>query len=237
MSKAKLNQIVQRAISDAAFRRELGSDPKKALKGFDLTADERAAITSGDSTKLTALGVDQRMSKAFGLGVLGDASKTVASDASRAGGVFIDEGATTSAGARVDAGNAARGPASISEFEYGTAGSAVGDMPLAPELTLREGRAAAAANADMPLAPELTLPKRDFGTGTASTSATEPQAAAGSAPRISEFETGSDIDVGAKAKSPAVGDAGGAQISETDVAGQEISSTDETPWSDTGGPH
>ncbi len=68
MSKQALAQIVQRAISDGAFRRQLASDSATALRGFDLTPDEAAAIRSGDSGRLSALGVDVRMSKAFTLG-------------------------------------------------------------------------------------------------------------------------------------------------------------------------
>jgi len=62
---SKINDVVQRAISDAAFRTQLRSDPAKALRGFNLSAEETRALSSGDSTKLTALGVDQRMSKMF----------------------------------------------------------------------------------------------------------------------------------------------------------------------------
>src|SRR5688572_33289985 len=68
MSKGTLGQVVKRAISDAAFRRQLQADPEGALKGFDLTSDERAALRSGDASKLSGFGVDQRMSKAFALG-------------------------------------------------------------------------------------------------------------------------------------------------------------------------
>lgn len=69
MSKQALAQIVQRAISDGAFRRELANSPTTALRGFDLTPDEASAIRSGDSGRLSALGVDLRMSKAFTLGI------------------------------------------------------------------------------------------------------------------------------------------------------------------------
>ncbi len=65
MSKDALAKIVQRAISDGAFRRQLSSDPGTALRGFDLSADEASAIKSGDPGRLSALGVDIRMSKAF----------------------------------------------------------------------------------------------------------------------------------------------------------------------------
>ena len=67
MSKEAIAKVVQRAISDGAFRRQLSSDPATALRGFDLTADETAAIRSGDAGRLTAMGVELRMSKAFTL--------------------------------------------------------------------------------------------------------------------------------------------------------------------------
>lgn len=107
MSKTAVNQVIQRAISDAAFRRQLQREPGKALTGFDLTKDERSAITSGDPSRLTALGVDQRMSKAFAIGGLGDVSKVVVGDATGAGAggaTFIDEGTAAGSGALVSPG-------------------------------------------------------------------------------------------------------------------------------------
>jgi hypothetical protein len=83
MSKEALAKVVQRAISDGAFRRQLSSDPGTALRGFDLTADESAAIRSGDSSRLSTLGVDLRMSKAFSLAsdqATGDAARPVLSN-------------------------------------------------------------------------------------------------------------------------------------------------------------
>jgi hypothetical protein len=68
MASKNLGAVIQRAISDGAFRRQLQSDPAAALRGFNLTADEVAAIRSGDSSKLMSLGVDQRMSKVFSVG-------------------------------------------------------------------------------------------------------------------------------------------------------------------------
>src|SRR4030088_804060 len=65
MASKNLGAVIQRAISDGAFRRQLQSDPAAALRGFNLTPDEVAAIRSGDSGKLMSLGVDQGMSKAF----------------------------------------------------------------------------------------------------------------------------------------------------------------------------
>jgi hypothetical protein len=97
MSKSSVQQVIQKAVSDAAFRRQLQREPAVALSGFDLTADERASITTGDPTRLTALGVDQRMSKAFALGAAADASTPVNSTAIDNPGTagtaaFIDEG-------------------------------------------------------------------------------------------------------------------------------------------------
>lgn len=82
MSKSAVDQVIQRAVSDAAFRRQLRGDPQGALAGFDLTSDERAAVTTGDPTRLTALGVDQRMSKAFSIPDDGPASSVISGDTS-----------------------------------------------------------------------------------------------------------------------------------------------------------
>jgi hypothetical protein len=65
MSSSTLGTVIQRAISDAAFRGQLQTNPAAALRGFDLTADETAALRSGDPARLSALGIDQRISKAF----------------------------------------------------------------------------------------------------------------------------------------------------------------------------
>ncbi len=68
MASKNLGAVIQRAISDGAFRRQLQSDPAAALRGFNLTPNEIAAIRSGDAGKLMSLGVDQRVSKAFTVG-------------------------------------------------------------------------------------------------------------------------------------------------------------------------
>jgi len=106
MSKGTLGQVVKRAISDAAFRRQLQSDPEGALKGFDLTSDERAALRSGDASKLSGFGVDQRMSKAFALGESASAVSArgnIGSDLSNSGSAraaFIDQDSASGGGAR-----------------------------------------------------------------------------------------------------------------------------------------
>jgi hypothetical protein len=78
MSKAALTQVVQRSINDPAFRRQIATDPT-ALRGYDLTAEESGALRNRDAAKLTAFGVDQRMSKMFldpGLGTNTSATLT-----------------------------------------------------------------------------------------------------------------------------------------------------------------
>jgi hypothetical protein len=120
MSKGTVNQVIQRAIGDAAFRRQLQSDPKKALAGFDLTADERSAITSGDPGKLTALGVDQRMSKAFNLsGISAASASAVSPDLSAASAkALIDEGgAAGRATSAIETGGASANTANLRRIE------------------------------------------------------------------------------------------------------------------------
>jgi hypothetical protein len=63
MSQDALSKIVERASTDAAFRSQLSSNPESALAGYDLTPEERAAVSSGDPNQLRALGVDARISK------------------------------------------------------------------------------------------------------------------------------------------------------------------------------
>ena len=84
MSKEALAKVVQRAISDAGFRRQLNSDPAGALRGFDLSADEVSALRMGDAGRLSTLGIDQRMSKSFALA--GAAAATRSSQADLASG-------------------------------------------------------------------------------------------------------------------------------------------------------
>jgi len=134
VSKEALAKVVQRAISDAAFRRQLSTDPAGALRGFSLSADETAAVRSGDPGRLSAMGIDQRMSKAFLLG--GTASHMAASDISggspnlitsgtdgvlgsvdqdggNASSQALVSGDTTSDGSLIDAGVTGGGPAIV----------------------------------------------------------------------------------------------------------------------------
>ena len=64
MSKAGLQQVVS-AMADETFRRRVKENPDSALAGYDLTAEEKAAIKSGSAAKLHALGVDERVTKSI----------------------------------------------------------------------------------------------------------------------------------------------------------------------------
>ena len=90
MSKEALAKVVQRAISDAAFRRQLNSDPTGALRGFDLSADEASALRTGDAGRLSSLGVDQRMSKSFALGGLAS-TRMAGTDLTVGGPALVDD--------------------------------------------------------------------------------------------------------------------------------------------------
>jgi hypothetical protein len=98
MSKDALAKVVQRAISDAAFRRQLNSDPTGALRGFDLSSDELSALRTGDAGRLSTLGIDQRMSKAFAIGGALASTRMSQSDVSSSGPSLVDD--VSGAGAR-----------------------------------------------------------------------------------------------------------------------------------------
>jgi hypothetical protein len=87
VSSKNLEKVIQRAISDAAFRRQLQASPEAALRGFKLTDNEVAALRSGDAGKLISLGIDQRMSKAFTVG--GTMALNAASRAAIDGGLAV----------------------------------------------------------------------------------------------------------------------------------------------------
>jgi hypothetical protein len=109
MSKEAVARVVQRAISDGAFRRQLSKDPASALKGFELSADEAAAIRSGDAGRLTAFGVDLRMSKAFTLsgdsateGAMNTGALTSSADA--VGNASLNSGVNSAGNASLNSG-------------------------------------------------------------------------------------------------------------------------------------
>lgn len=60
MSAEQMQKILDRALSDAAFRDRLAKDPESALAGYDLTTEERATFGSGTAK---AERLEQRVSK------------------------------------------------------------------------------------------------------------------------------------------------------------------------------
>ena len=117
MSKEALAQVVQRAISDAGFRRQLNSDPTGALRGFDLSADEVSALRMGDAGRLSTLGIDQRMSKSFALA--GAATATRMSQADLASGTpgMVDDATGAGSHTVIPADPAQKGSADASGAE------------------------------------------------------------------------------------------------------------------------
>jgi hypothetical protein len=58
MSLYQLNKIMYLLEVDAGFLARMKSDPANAIKGMELTEDERAAVLSGDVGKLYLMGVN-----------------------------------------------------------------------------------------------------------------------------------------------------------------------------------
>ncbi len=65
MSMQAVTQLFERALNDKTFAAQLKTDLDAAIKGYDLTADEIAALKKGDESTLRAMGVDERLSKWF----------------------------------------------------------------------------------------------------------------------------------------------------------------------------
>ena len=66
MSQEALAKLVERASIDATFRAQLQSHPERALAGYELTSDERAALLRGDAGTPQGIGVDGRVTKMQG---------------------------------------------------------------------------------------------------------------------------------------------------------------------------
>ena len=110
MSKQALANVVQRSINDGSFRRQLATDPTGALRGYDLTDQERAALRSRDTGRLTAFGIELRMSKAFSFGGNEAGNSVLTSDLTASGAVQSPDAADRnllSAGSSVQSPDAA----------------------------------------------------------------------------------------------------------------------------------
>ncbi len=67
MSTQAVQTVIGRAVTDAAFRQALFADPQQALAGYDLSADELAALQALDAEQVAAFagGLDPRISKSM----------------------------------------------------------------------------------------------------------------------------------------------------------------------------
>jgi hypothetical protein len=95
MSRQDLTKVVQRSISDPAFRKQLASAPASALRGYQLTTEEVQALGTRDAGRLASFGIDQRMSKAFvdpGQGGATVSVETTGSEPRDTAPVWIGEG-------------------------------------------------------------------------------------------------------------------------------------------------
>jgi hypothetical protein len=122
MSKDALAKVVQRAISDAAFRRQLNSDPTGALRGFDLSSDELSALRTGDAGRLSTLGIDQRMSKAFAIGGALASTRMSQTDLTPGGGPALVDDMSGAGGRTVIPSDPTR-PGGSADIDPGAAGS------------------------------------------------------------------------------------------------------------------
>ena len=137
MSKDALAKVVQRAISDAAFRRQLNSDPTGALRGFDLSSDELSALRTGDAGRLSTLGIDQRMSKAFAIGGALASTRLSQSDLTPGGGPAMVDDLSGSAGRTVIPAD----PAQVGSVDLDGGTSATGTVRVGDDWKF-EGRVA-----------------------------------------------------------------------------------------------
>jgi hypothetical protein len=54
--------VLRRALEDPEYRRLLENEPDRALHGYDISYQERAAIISGDAEELERLGLSPDLS-------------------------------------------------------------------------------------------------------------------------------------------------------------------------------
>jgi hypothetical protein len=63
MTVQDVTEVLLRARDDPEFRHLLRTAPDRALHGYDIEPDERAAIISGDVARLKQLGVKDEISE------------------------------------------------------------------------------------------------------------------------------------------------------------------------------
>lgn len=67
MSLSGVQAVIGRAATDAEFRKLLMENPEEALQGYDLTEEEKQALTSLDTEKLESFSqsLDERLTKGW----------------------------------------------------------------------------------------------------------------------------------------------------------------------------
>ena len=68
MPSPAFQQLFERIFSEDGFEARLCAEQGELLDQFELTSDERAALLSGDASRVLQLGLDERVSKHFGGG-------------------------------------------------------------------------------------------------------------------------------------------------------------------------
>ncbi|MBN1873526.1 MAG: Franean1_4349 family RiPP [Anaerolineae bacterium] len=65
MSKEVVQMVIGRAVTEPAFRKQLFTNPERALKNYDLTQEEIAALKTINAEHLENFvgGLDERISK------------------------------------------------------------------------------------------------------------------------------------------------------------------------------
>ncbi len=63
MSQNARAEIIERMSTDTPFRTAVQQNPEAELKGYELGAEERAALMRGDAATLESKGVEARISK------------------------------------------------------------------------------------------------------------------------------------------------------------------------------
>lgn len=65
MSQADVSRFVTRALDDESLRTQLASDPEAAFQGYDLSAQEREAIRTGNEDALRSIGLDPMAARSW----------------------------------------------------------------------------------------------------------------------------------------------------------------------------
>ncbi len=65
MSKASVEQVIGKLLIDADFRKAVAANPAEALAGYELTTEEREALSKVDVASFEAAAgeIDRRISK------------------------------------------------------------------------------------------------------------------------------------------------------------------------------